>query len=75
MYLLHGFIIKTLRQFGLEDSLTDYQSLVILLLLTAALTSVLSSNFVKTVAQPFIELRMTSLLQLVRGTGKNAYLK
>ncbi|MCY8110721.1 acyltransferase, partial [Bacillus spizizenii] len=37
--------------------------------------SVLSSNFVKTVAQPFIELRMTSLLQLVRGTGKNAYLK
>ncbi|MGG7222123.1 acyltransferase family protein [Bacillus sp. ATD] len=75
VYLLHGFIIKTLRQVGLEDWLTDYQSLVILLLLTAALTSVLSSNFVKTVAQPFIELRMTSLLQFVRGTGKNAYLK
>ncbi len=37
VYLLHGFIIKTSRQVGLEDQLTDYQNLVILLLLTAPL--------------------------------------
>lgn len=75
VYLLHGFIIKTLRQIGLEDGLTNYQNLVMLLILTAALTSILSSNFVKTVAQPFIELKMTNLLQLAKGNRKNAYLK
>ena len=75
MYLLHGFIIKTLRQIGLEDHLSDYQNLVILLMLTAALTSILSSNAVKTAAQPFIELRITGLLEAVKGTRNGAYSK
>ncbi|AMQ70837.1 MULTISPECIES: acyltransferase family protein [Bacillus] len=75
VYLLHGFIIKTLRQIGLEDHLSDYQNLVMLLMLTAALTSILSSNAVKTAAQPFIELRITGWLEAVKGTRNGAYSK
>ncbi len=46
-----------------------------LLILTAALTSILSSNAVKTAAQPFIESRITGWLEAVKGTRNGAYSK
>ena len=65
---------KTLRQIGLEDHLSDYQNLVILLMLTSSYVHSLQQcgeNY----AQPFIELRITGLLQAVKGTRNGAYSK
>ncbi|MES9686273.1 acyltransferase family protein, partial [Bacillus sp. JJ353] len=66
VYLLHGFIIKSFRKTGAEEWLADYQSLTVLIIATAVLTFFLSSGFVKTVAQPFIELKMTNLLRWLK---------
>ncbi|KMM58080.1 acyltransferase [Bacillus glycinifermentans] len=66
VYLLHGFIIKSFRKTGAEEWLADYQSLTVLIIATAVLTFFLSSGFVKTLAQPFIELKMTNLLRWLK---------
>ncbi|TWJ40898.1 hypothetical protein CHCC5027_2722 [Bacillus paralicheniformis] len=76
VYLLHGFIIKSFRKTGAEEWLADYQSLTLLIIATAILTFCLSSGFVKTVAQPFIELKMTNLMRMLKkDNAYNPYLK
>ena len=76
VYLLHGFIIKSFRKTGAEEWLADYQSLTVLIIATAVLTFFLSSSFVKTVAQPVIELKMTNLMKWLKKQGRyNAYSK
>ena len=53
---------QVVQKAGAEECLlADYQSLTLLFIATAILTFCLSSGFVKTVAQPFIELKMTNL--------------
>ncbi|MGE6631128.1 acyltransferase family protein [Bacillus sp. NPDC077027] len=74
VYLLHGFIIKFLRFTWFDDWIINTASLIILLLLTIILTFTLSSTFVKTVAQPFIELKMTNLMRMVTGR-QSSYIK
>ncbi|TDL80247.1 acyltransferase family protein [Peribacillus frigoritolerans] len=61
VYLLHGFIVKSFRNSEALDWLKDYQSVTLIILLSILLTFILSTNFVKTVTQPIIELKATNL--------------
>ncbi|USK35326.1 acyltransferase family protein [Bacillus sp. F19] len=61
VYLLHGFIVKSFRNSEALEWLKDYQSITLIILLSILLTFILSTNFVKTVTQPIIELKATNL--------------
>lgn len=61
VYLLHGFIVKSFRNSEALEWLKDYQSVTLIILLSILLTFMLSTNFVKTVTQPIIELKATNL--------------
>ncbi|BBP88789.1 hypothetical protein BsIDN1_24070 [Bacillus safensis] len=74
MFLLHGFVIKLLRTTWFDDWALNAASVLILLLLTILLTFTLSSTFVKTVAQPVIELKMTNLMRTITGR-QGSYIK
>ncbi|MCA6608876.1 acyltransferase family protein [Bacillus safensis] len=74
VYLLHGFVIKLLRTTWFDDWALNAASVLILLLLTILLTFTLSSTFVKTVAQPVIELKMTHLMRTITGR-QGSYIK
>ncbi|MFC0270464.1 acyltransferase family protein [Metabacillus herbersteinensis] len=63
VYLLHGFIIQAFRKSEVLEWMKDYQSLTLLIMLSILLTFILSTNIVKTIAQPIIELRATNLKQ------------
>ncbi|MFS0654378.1 acyltransferase family protein [Bacillus sp. 179-C3.3 HS] len=67
VYLLHGFFIKLFRTTWFDDWVLNTASVMILLFITVLLTFTLSSTFVKTVAQPFIELKMTNLMRSITG--------
>ncbi|MGM0873312.1 MAG: acyltransferase family protein [Bacillota bacterium] len=60
VYLLHGFIIQYMRNSELLDWMKDYQSLTLIIILSVLLTSTLSTNIVKAITQPFIELRAST---------------
>jgi fucose 4-O-acetylase-like acetyltransferase len=60
VYLLHGFIIQYIRNSELLEWMRDYQSLTLMVVLAILLTSTLSTNIVKAIAQPFIELRAST---------------
>ncbi|MBD1380354.1 acyltransferase family protein [Metabacillus arenae] len=66
VYLLHGLFIGYFRNSALPDFIKDYESLTLLVVLSILLTLLLSSNFVKTIAQPVIELRATNLKQAIK---------
>ncbi|MEK3887160.1 acyltransferase family protein [Bacillus sp. FSL K6-3431] len=57
VYLLHGFIVRTFRGSIIEDYLNNTQTIFIMMFITFGLTTLLSSKFITTVAQPFIELK------------------
>ncbi|MTH54296.1 acyltransferase family protein [Bacillus mangrovi] len=61
VYLLHGFIINGIRNSPAEEVLQDYQSIAIYALAAIIFTFILSSNAVKTVTEPIVELKATSL--------------
>jgi fucose 4-O-acetylase-like acetyltransferase len=61
VYLLHGFIVRSFRNSEALEWLKDYQSITLIILLSILLTFILSTNFVKTVTQPIIELKATNL--------------
>ncbi|MGX1194353.1 acyltransferase family protein [Metabacillus sp. SLBN-84] len=61
VYLLHGFIVRSLRNSEALEWLKDYQSVTLIVILSILLTFILSTNAVKTVTQPIIELKATNL--------------
>ncbi len=69
VYLLHGFIIQYFRKSDVLDWMNDYQSIFLLITLSVLVTLILSTNFVKTIAQPFIELRVTNLRRFYNTFG------
>ncbi|MGM9923254.1 MAG: acyltransferase family protein [Bacillus sp. (in: firmicutes)] len=56
VYLLHGFFIQFFRQYHLADYFTDMENYLLLVGIALLLTFTLSSQFVCSLAQPFIEL-------------------
>ncbi|MED0704279.1 acyltransferase family protein [Aeribacillus composti] len=67
VYLLHGFIIQSFRDSELESWLTEIESITVFAIVSIVVTFLLSSRFVKTIAQPIIELRATMLKKIVKG--------
>lgn len=65
IYLLHGFFIKFFRNSELVDLLKETQQIVVLIFISLLLTMLLSSNFIKAIAQPFIELKISTLKNLL----------
>ncbi|MGD6817485.1 acyltransferase family protein [Metabacillus sp. 84] len=61
VYLLHGFIINGIRNSAAEEWLSDYQSIAIYAAAAVLVTFILSSNFVKTLTEPIVELKATRL--------------
>lgn len=61
VYLLHGFIVRSFRNSEALEWLKDYQSVTLIIVISVLLTFILSTNFVKTVTQPIIELKATNL--------------
>ncbi|MGG3573148.1 acyltransferase family protein [Bacillus gobiensis] len=57
VYLLHGFAIKFFRHSSTMEWLHNYESLLMVTLLAAVLTCLLSTTFVKKLAEPVIELK------------------
>ncbi|AZB42523.1 acyltransferase family protein [Bacillus sp. FJAT-42376] len=61
VYLLHGFIINGIRNSPAESWLNDYQSITIYAAAAIIVTFLLSSNLIKTLTEPIVELKATRL--------------
>lgn len=59
VYLLHGFIVRLFRGSSLEDYLNQTLTLPVLIFASFVLTALLSSKYVTSLTQPFIELRIS----------------
>ncbi|MGN1402206.1 MAG: acyltransferase family protein [Bacillus sp. (in: firmicutes)] len=59
IYLLHGFFIQLFRESGYADYFDDPENYILLIGVTIILTFLLSSQFIVSIAQPFIELNTT----------------
>jgi fucose 4-O-acetylase-like acetyltransferase len=66
VYLLHGAFIKTFRDSELKSTLAGIETIIILVVVSFVITLLLSSNFVKALAQPIIELKISSLKNRVK---------
>jgi fucose 4-O-acetylase-like acetyltransferase len=65
VYLLHGFIVRLFRGSSLEEYLNETFTLPILIFASFVLTALLSSKYVTSLTQPFIELRMSKWKQFI----------
>lgn len=63
VYLFHGFIIKFLRENDYKEFFTEPWTYVLLIFFSFAITLFFSSKFFTTIAQPFIELKATRLME------------
>lgn len=70
VYLLHGFFIKYFRTSGLTELLNESEQIVVLIVVALLLTVFLSSNVIKAVAQPFIELKISFFKNYLINTKK-----
>jgi fucose 4-O-acetylase-like acetyltransferase len=59
VYLLHGFFIKYFRNSGLESLLNETEQIIVPIVVALLLTVFLSSNIIKAVTQPLIELKIS----------------
>lgn len=57
VYLLHGFFVKYFRNSELVHLLEDTEQILVFLVVSLLLIAFLSSNFIRKVAQPLIELK------------------
>ena len=73
VYLLHGFIIQYIRNSELLDWMKDYQSLTFMIVLSILLTSTLSTNFVKAVTQPLIELQASTFKYYIKSFTEKSW--
>ncbi|AGK54148.1 acyltransferase family protein [Bacillus sp. 1NLA3E] len=71
VYLLHGFFIKYFRNSGLEELLNEPGQVFVLIFLSLLIITILSSNVIKAIAQPFIELKMSALKNYVMNFTNN----
>jgi fucose 4-O-acetylase-like acetyltransferase len=65
VYLLHGFFIKSFRNSELVEILRESEQFVVMLVVSFALTMILSSDFIKKSTQPFIEMKWASWKQFL----------
>lgn len=65
VYLLHGFIIKYFRNSELVSFFNEPWQLILLIAGSILIIAILSSNFITAIAQPFIELKISSLKRFV----------
>lgn len=70
VYLLHGFFVKYFRNSGLEGVLSESEQIIVLLLLSILLIAFLSSKFIRKIAQPLIELRLSFPKKYVANFGQ-----
>ncbi|MCU9612297.1 acyltransferase family protein [Caldibacillus lycopersici] len=59
VYLLHGFIVKYFRQSVVEQWLAEHHLVWILVVAALAVVLLLSSPFIRIIAQPLIEMSIT----------------
>lgn len=65
VYLLHGFIVQFLRQFDIL-SVNQWYDFVFIIIMSALIVIVLSSQFILTLTQPLVELRAKKLRALFK---------
>ena len=65
VYLLHGFFVRTFRFTDLKEYFTTFESYLLLAGISLLLTIILSSQFVASIAQPFIELKWKNTMKML----------
>ncbi|GIN61757.1 putative membrane-bound acyltransferase YkrP [Robertmurraya siralis] len=58
VYLLHGFFVKYFRNSQFEEVLSESEQIIVLIFLSLILTGILSSKWIRKIAQPLIELKL-----------------
>jgi fucose 4-O-acetylase-like acetyltransferase len=66
VYLLHGFFVKYFRNSELEAILNEPWQVFTLIGISLLLIAILSSNFIIAIAQPFIELKLSSIRSFIK---------
>lgn len=61
VYLLHGFLIKFLREGSIQNVDYKVQTIFLLMAISLGITILLSSKIVTTIVQPVIELRFSKI--------------
>ncbi|MBM6618785.1 acyltransferase family protein [Bacillus suaedaesalsae] len=61
VYLLHGFFIKSFRNSSLVNVLNESEQIIVMSIVSLILTILLSSDFIRTTTQPFIEMKISAL--------------
>lgn len=69
VYLLHGFFVKYFRNSELEGIINQSEQIIVLLFISILLIAFLSSNMVRKIAQPFIELKSSFFRKGVIGSS------
>lgn len=69
VYLLHGFVVKYLRTSEWMEYLKDSENIIIIAAISLILTFILSSPWVRAVAQPVIELKMSAIRKMAGAAG------
>ena len=73
VYLLHGFFVRTFRFTGLKEYFTTFESYLLLAGIALLLTIILSSQFVASITQPFIELKWKNAKKMLHEWKYYAY--
>lgn len=69
VYLLHGFFIKYFRSSELEGLLNVSEQIIVLTFISLLLIAFLSSNFIRKITQPIIELKPTFIKKYTVNTS------
>jgi fucose 4-O-acetylase-like acetyltransferase len=69
VYLLHGFFVKYFRNSELVDVFKDTEQIIVFFIVSLLLIAFLSSNLIRKIAQPFIELKATFFKTHSLGAG------
>lgn len=72
VYLLHGFFVKYFRNSELEHMLSESEQIVVMIMLSIVLVAFLSSNFIRKLAQPLIELKPVFSREYTVDTGRKS---
>jgi fucose 4-O-acetylase-like acetyltransferase len=65
VYLLHGFIIRWFRVSEVKSFFTDFESILLLLIISLLLTLLLSSKTVTSLTQPIIEMKVSRTKEFI----------
>ncbi|MFE8704211.1 acyltransferase family protein [Cytobacillus sp. FJAT-54145] len=68
IYLLHGFVVQYFRHSPFVEYVKDSEQIFVMLVVSMMITAICSSSWMKALAQPMIELKFTTLRNMVLNT-------